>query len=170
MMRTSLAKRLRVLRVERSLTLRQAAEKAGVRAGTLSGIERGEHVARDATLGKIARAYDVPVEDLLEEPRLEEPSGAPASAATGKAEALELEGISDVDELARIARALKAEWRSLAEYERVRQLSPDEHRKTMRRLEEIEHRILEAKQRAEGLRKRLEYYEDEGVFELAATP
>lgn len=68
MMRTSLAKRLRVLRAERGLTLRQAAELAGVRAGTLSGIERGTSHARDVTLSKLAKVYDVPVADLLEDP------------------------------------------------------------------------------------------------------
>jgi transcriptional regulator with XRE-family HTH domain len=40
-MQGSLARKLRVLRAERGLTLRQAAEQAGVRPGTLSELERG---------------------------------------------------------------------------------------------------------------------------------
>jgi transcriptional regulator with XRE-family HTH domain len=145
MMQTSLAKRLRVLRVERGLTLRQAAEKAGVRAGTLSGIERGDHVARDATLGKIAKAYDVPVEDLLEEPAL--------SAATGKAEAPGAKPgptlLEDLDTLLLRARELKAEWTRLMDYDRMTR--PGEYERVRPRLGEIEHELDELRRRAQDL-------------------
>jgi len=67
-MQGSLATKLRVLRAERGLTLRQAGELAQVRAATLSDIEHGRSRPQDITLAKLARAYNVPVAELLEEP------------------------------------------------------------------------------------------------------
>jgi|SRR5215212_5569728 len=66
-MHGSLATKLRVLRAERGLTVRQVAELSGVAKETVSQIERGERHPYDRTLAKLAHAYDVPVEDLLEE-------------------------------------------------------------------------------------------------------
>jgi transcriptional regulator with XRE-family HTH domain len=68
LMQGSLARKLRVLRAERGLTLRQAAEQAGVRPGTLSELERGLHRPHDITLSRVAKGYGIPVEELLEEP------------------------------------------------------------------------------------------------------
>ncbi len=48
----------------------EAAEQAGVGRDTLSDLERGRRHPVMPTLAKIARGYDVPVEDLLEEPAL----------------------------------------------------------------------------------------------------
>jgi len=67
-MHESLATKLRVLRAERGLTVRQVAELSGVAKETISQIERGERHPYDRTLAKLAHAYDVPVEELLEEP------------------------------------------------------------------------------------------------------
>jgi transcriptional regulator with XRE-family HTH domain len=67
-MQGSLATKLRVLRAERGLTLRQAAELMRVRPATLSDIEHGRSQPHDVTLAKIAKAYGVPLGDLLEEP------------------------------------------------------------------------------------------------------
>src|SRR5919107_4818102 len=67
-MQESLAHKLRVLRAERGLTLREAAAKSGVAKETISDIERGLRHPHDPTLAKIAKGYGVPVEDLLEEP------------------------------------------------------------------------------------------------------
>jgi transcriptional regulator with XRE-family HTH domain len=66
-MQESLATKLRVLRAERGLTLRQAAERVRVRPATLSDIEHGRSQPHDVTLAKIAKAYGVPLADLLEE-------------------------------------------------------------------------------------------------------
>src|SRR5215203_6620825 len=68
LMHESLATKLRVLRAERGLTVRQVAELSGVAKETISQIERGERHPYDRTLAKLAHAYDVPVEELLEEP------------------------------------------------------------------------------------------------------
>src|SRR5215203_5323934 len=67
-MHGSLATRLRVLRAERGLTVRQVAELSGVAKETISQVERGERHPYDRTLAKLAKVYEVPVEDLLEEP------------------------------------------------------------------------------------------------------
>jgi transcriptional regulator with XRE-family HTH domain len=68
MTQTSLGHRLRLLRAERQLSLRQAAARAGVVKETISDIERGATHPQDVTLAKLAHAYEVPVEELLEEP------------------------------------------------------------------------------------------------------
>jgi transcriptional regulator with XRE-family HTH domain len=68
MTQISLGHRLRLLRAERQLSLRQAAARAGVVKETISDIERGVTHPQDVTLAKLAHAYEVPVEDLLEEP------------------------------------------------------------------------------------------------------
>ena len=64
-----LARKLRVLRAERGLTLREAEELTGVDKDTLSKIERGLRRPYDVTLSKLAKGYGVPVEELLEERR-----------------------------------------------------------------------------------------------------
>lgn len=80
-MQGSLAKKLRVLRAERGLTLREAANLVNIRPATLSDIEHSHSRPHDVTLAKIAGGYGVPVEDLFEEPDL--------VGASGKAEAPE---------------------------------------------------------------------------------
>jgi transcriptional regulator with XRE-family HTH domain len=67
-MQDTLAWKLRVLRAERGLTLREAEELTGVDKDTLSKIERGLRRPYDVTLSKLAKGYGVPVEELLEEP------------------------------------------------------------------------------------------------------
>jgi len=71
----SLALKLRVLRAERALTIEQAAARAGVTPETVSDAERGRRHPYLPTLRKLAKAYDVPVEELLgaEAEREEEP-------------------------------------------------------------------------------------------------
>jgi transcriptional regulator with XRE-family HTH domain len=65
-MQESLGHRLRLMRVERGLSLREAARRAGVVKETISDIERGHTHPYDVTLAKLAKAYEVPVEELLE--------------------------------------------------------------------------------------------------------
>jgi transcriptional regulator with XRE-family HTH domain len=78
MTQKSLADRLRLLRAQRGLTVKDAAQQVGVDRHTLRRIELGTQEAQYPTLAKIADGYDVPVEELLEEP-----------VAAGKAEAPE---------------------------------------------------------------------------------
>jgi transcriptional regulator with XRE-family HTH domain len=68
-MQDTLARKLRVLRAERGLTLREAEELTGVDKDTLSKIERGLRRPYDVTLSKLAKGYGVPVEELLEDRR-----------------------------------------------------------------------------------------------------
>jgi transcriptional regulator with XRE-family HTH domain len=69
-MQGSLAHKLRILRAERELSLREAASLTGVAKETISDIERGLRHPHDPTVAKIAKGYGVPVEALLEEPAL----------------------------------------------------------------------------------------------------
>src|SRR5215203_3265524 len=84
MSRESLARRLRVLRAERGLTLREVEAMTGVDKHTISNVERGESKPYDATLARLARGYDVPVSELLIEKT--EPE-APLAGNVVKAEA-----------------------------------------------------------------------------------
>jgi transcriptional regulator with XRE-family HTH domain len=77
LMQESLGHRLRLMRVERGLSLREAARRAGVVKETISDIERGHSHPYDVTLAKLAKVYEVPVEDLLEEPALAGKAEAP---------------------------------------------------------------------------------------------
>ncbi len=76
-MQDTLARRLRLLRAERGWTLREAAPKLGVTPGTLSELERGVRHPQDVTLARIAKGYEVPVKELIEEPALAGKAEAP---------------------------------------------------------------------------------------------
>ena len=65
-MQGSLAHKIRVLRAERGLTLREAASLTGVAKETISDIERGIRHPHDVTLAKLARGYGVPIERLIQ--------------------------------------------------------------------------------------------------------
>jgi transcriptional regulator with XRE-family HTH domain len=84
---SQLATRLRRVRLERGLTLRQAAQQTGVTKETLSDLERARRQPHPPTLQKIAEGYNVEIRDLLgpivdEEPALagkgEAPEAGPA--------------------------------------------------------------------------------------------
>jgi transcriptional regulator with XRE-family HTH domain len=83
LMQDTLARKLRVLRAERGLTLREAAAATGVDKGTLSKIERGVSHPHDITLSRLARGYGIPVEELLDEPVLLAP-GKTEAPKTGR--------------------------------------------------------------------------------------
>ena len=61
-----IAVKLRVLREERGLTQKEAAELANVYYRTLLYLESGKRPPYMPTVTKIARAYGVPVEELAE--------------------------------------------------------------------------------------------------------
>jgi transcriptional regulator with XRE-family HTH domain len=79
MMQKSLAAKLRLLRAQRGLTLKDASAQLGVDRHTLRRIELGTQQAQYPTLLKIARGYAIDVEELLEEP--EETSPVPKAEA-----------------------------------------------------------------------------------------
>src|SRR4051812_29290865 len=64
----SLAAKLRLLRAQRGLTVKDAAAQLGIDRHTLRRIELGTQGAQYPTLAKIAKGYGVPVEELLEDP------------------------------------------------------------------------------------------------------
>jgi transcriptional regulator with XRE-family HTH domain len=105
-MHGSLATRLRVLRAERGLTVRQVAELSGVAKETISQVERGERHPYDRTLAKLAHAYDVPVEELLEEPAL---AGKAEAPDTGQSQTPTRTGEESEQRLARVLEPVRAE-------------------------------------------------------------
>lgn len=86
MKQDTLARKLRVLRAERGLTLREAEELTGVDKDTLSKLERGIRHAQDVTLSRIARGYEIPFEELIEEPALAGKAEAPREAGPERPE------------------------------------------------------------------------------------
>ena len=62
-----IAVKLRVLREERGLTYKEAAELTNVSHWTLIALEAGKRAPYMPTVTKIARAYGVPLEELVEE-------------------------------------------------------------------------------------------------------
>jgi transcriptional regulator with XRE-family HTH domain len=92
MMQKSLAAKLRLLRAQRGLTVKDAAGLLGVDRHTLRRIELGTQEAQYPTPAKIAEGYSVPVEDLLEEPAL-------AGASPKKAEAPPERGPASLPEI-----------------------------------------------------------------------
>jgi DNA-binding XRE family transcriptional regulator len=67
MMPGPIALKLRVLREERGLTHKEAAELTNVSHWTLIYLESGKRAPYMPTVTKIARAYGVPLEELVEE-------------------------------------------------------------------------------------------------------
>jgi transcriptional regulator with XRE-family HTH domain len=100
LVQSTLARKLRVLRAECGLTLREAEQLTSVDKDTLSKIERGLRHPYDVTLSKLARGYGVPVEELIQEPAL-----------AGKAEAPREEGLSEEREEERRLDYLRS-WRA----------------------------------------------------------
>jgi transcriptional regulator with XRE-family HTH domain len=62
-----IAVKLRVLREDLGLTRKEAAELANVSQVTLIRLESGKRDPYMPTVTKLARAYDVPLEELVEE-------------------------------------------------------------------------------------------------------
>lgn len=122
-MHESLPTRLRILRAERGLGLREAAELCGMTKETLSDLERGIRTGRDTTLAKIAKGYGVPLRDLIGEldaPLVEAPTPRPASvpAADARVEVRRMtgpDGLPDPTEaLAKRVEAARAKVRTAA--------------------------------------------------------
>jgi DNA-binding XRE family transcriptional regulator len=67
MMPGQIAVKLRVLREERGLTHKEAAQLTNVSHWTLIALETGKRDPYMPTVTKIARAYGVPLEVLVEE-------------------------------------------------------------------------------------------------------
>jgi transcriptional regulator with XRE-family HTH domain len=65
--------RLRALRRDRGLTLADVAARTGVSQSTLSRLESGRRRATLELLLPLARAYDVPLDDLVGAPRTGDP-------------------------------------------------------------------------------------------------
>jgi transcriptional regulator with XRE-family HTH domain len=83
----ALARKLRILRAARGITLAEAEELTGVTRETLGALEHGQRGAYTSTLEKIARGYGVTVSALLSEVEEPEAELALAGSSPGKVEA-----------------------------------------------------------------------------------
>lgn len=66
----AIGRRLKEERLHKGWSQRDLARETGVNADTISGIETGQHEPRPSTLRKLAKALDIEVRDLFEEPVL----------------------------------------------------------------------------------------------------
>jgi transcriptional regulator with XRE-family HTH domain len=107
----SLARKLRILRAARGITLAEAEELTGVTRETLGALEHGQRGAYTSTLEKIARGYGVTVSALLSEVEEPEAELALAGSSPGKVEAPREAGSSQKSEEERRAGYLRA-WRA----------------------------------------------------------
>ena len=137
MTQKSLANRLRLLRAQRGLTVKDAAQQVGVDRHTLRRIELGTQGAQYPTLAKIADGYGVPVEDLLEEPvaagKAEAPEAGPPYRRSPEKEAGQSDIDSSVDEERRIipqsANALRGLIEVMKGFKALRETQIDEIKK-----------------------------------------
>ena len=60
-------KKLQVILAEKGLMLKDLYEKSGVTEITLRRIRKGESTPRPATIGRIAKALDVDVRDIIQD-------------------------------------------------------------------------------------------------------
>ncbi len=117
MMQDTLARKLRVLRAERGLTLRDVERLTSVDKDTLSKIERGVRHPQDVTLARIAKGYGIPFEQLLEEPvpLVEAPGAGPEEETFEEVMNRERRGgLTEADFLERyeeITRGYRSSWR-----------------------------------------------------------
>jgi transcriptional regulator with XRE-family HTH domain len=107
-MQESLGHKLRLMRAERGLSLREAARRAGVVKETISDIERGKTHPYDVTLAKLAQAYEVPIERLLEAPPTAETTPAPEEPLDSR------EGAPQIDREAFVERGVEPSSAELA--------------------------------------------------------
>lgn len=62
-----IGEKIKQLRISRNWTTRALAEKIGTAQGMIPRYESGDAIPRSAIVQKIAKAFDVPISDLLDE-------------------------------------------------------------------------------------------------------
>jgi transcriptional regulator with XRE-family HTH domain len=105
MTHASLARKLRILRAARGITLAEAEELTGVTRETLGALEHGQRGAYTSTLEKIARGYGVTVSALLSEVEEPEAELALAGSSPGKVEAPREAGLAGADPSSKLIEA-----------------------------------------------------------------
>lgn len=84
-MQEPLARKLRLLRAERGLTLEEAAKKIGVARESLGLLERGKRRPHTPTLAKLANGYGLSVEELLSLEEEDRPDSEEPDVPSGQA-------------------------------------------------------------------------------------
>jgi transcriptional regulator with XRE-family HTH domain len=139
-MQEILARKLRVLRAERGITLQEAEELTGVTRETLGALEHGQRGAYTNTLQKIAKGYGVTVGELLEAEDLKAVPLADASE-TGPTE------VGEAADLRRLRQALWLQLRELDVAGAVRTEAPrsrlGEVLEVLEELDNVEKRMVE---------------------------
>ena len=132
----ALAMRLRVLRAQSGMTMREVERASGVAKETLSALELGRRRPHDSTLAKLAAVYGVPVDDLLS---VGEEQGAGKDSAppeTGLPEALTEQLVEEIRKVQNHYRSRRVGLELLCE-RWERQLDSLEEDLTRERLDEM---------------------------------
>ncbi len=118
----SLAERVRLLRLQRGLTLEGASAQIGIDSHTLSRVERGVQKPHAPTLKKIAAGYGVSVEGLVREPvplgeadlpKAEAPTWPPPAEERRYIKDLPDNALALLEDLRREVQRWLEEWRSM---------------------------------------------------------
>jgi transcriptional regulator with XRE-family HTH domain len=132
--------RMRAARKAAGLTQEGVARRSGLTLKHIGEVERGEvHDPHYSTLSAIAGALGTTVAQLVGE---EAPVPLDEASNAGLPE--------DLDELMHMARALKAEWARLLNYDRIACI-PGEYERVRPRLNEIERDLDKLRRRAQEL-------------------
>jgi transcriptional regulator with XRE-family HTH domain len=137
---------LRRLRKAKGLSQAKLAVLADLDPSTVSQIETGARRANTRTLERLAAVLGADVADLF--PKVQ--NALPLEDGPTALEA-RVSRVDSIPELRRMAKALKAQWRELAAYERVSAASPSESARDMQRLAEIEQGLSIIKKRLDEL-------------------
>jgi len=140
----SLPARLRMARALHGWTLREVSNRAGIRAASLSHIERGTQRPHVSTLAKLAHGYDLPLEELLELYRGEVDEGKAGAGQESRQPEQEEEGD--------VGRESRREG-SLASFKQEREALMarlEEHRRRVEELETKNLTLLEGWRAGEG--------------------
>jgi transcriptional regulator with XRE-family HTH domain len=158
--------RLRELRAERRLSLRQVVERGGPNKDTMSLIERGVHRPHPQTLGRIAHALDMSVAELrgeleaAEHPLAEAPPSPeqpPLNGFNGLEEERHYEKYEDVLKALGFGQEQIEAWR--AQEARDKEFSERELELERRRIEKLSPKELREELMARSLaEKRLHRY------------
>ena len=164
--------RLRELRAERRLSLRQVVERGGPNKDTMSLIERGVHRPHPQTLGRIAHALDMSVAELrgeleaAEHPLAEAPPSPeqpPLNGFNGLEEERHYEKYEDVLKALGVGQEQIEAWK--AQDARDKEFSERELERERRRIEKLSPKELREELMARSLaEKRLRrYYREEST-------
>ena len=155
-----IGERLKEERLRNGWSQRDLAQKSKTNVDTISGIETGQHEPRPSTLRKLAKALDIEVRDLFEEPALsgkvEAPETGPPSVIDFVLDAAQRQLAADQQAIARAASGGQPQGSFVRhENEALRQLLEANHGDVAEALVDLARRYVQLEQENAQLREAL---------------